>query len=397
MRKLIQIAVLISILLSGCSSSRDEIICTNIEKKNFEITIPSFGSLKAVKSTPVKVPINVRGRLTIIFLKAENSSVNKGDVVAGFDKTTYLENIKREQFKIAKLNLEILKKENDLKKEKKGIKSDIEKVKIEKEIADNYGKRDESIFSKNEIVETKINDEYLKVKSSHYVQKESKQEKKAEAELQLLKLKKKTVTVKMQQYQDTLNSLELKAPHDGLFVYKKNWRGEKPRVGKSAYRGMEIGRLPDLTKMEGILYVLESEAAGLKENLSVKVTLDSVPGRFFKGKIKSIAAIAKPVKRDDHLKYFEIKVSLEKTDQELMKPGVGVHGKIYVAELKGVISVPNQAIFKKEGKSFVYIKSGGGFEAREVKTGIRSITKTVIEEGLKEGDSLILNLPEGKG
>jgi len=190
--------------------------------------------------------------------------------------------------------------------------------------------------------------------------------------------------------------MEIKAPHDGLFIYERNWRGEEPRVGSNVWRGMKLGKLPDLTLLEAKTYVLESEAGGLKENLPASIVLDALPAVTYTGKVTTIDKIAKSIGREEEkspLKYFEVKVTLDKTNPEVMKPGNQVKGFIFVRKQEDVIAVPNQALFFNNGEAFVQVKRSSGTGKRPVEIGARSITRTVITKGLEEGEEILLANP----
>lgn len=383
-------AVLLSALTHCTSSRKNKPAAMVVKKGTFEITIPAFGELQAVKSTPVKTP-RIRGRQTLAWMAPENSLVKKGEVVVRLSGAWYNEKIQEEGFAISKLDLEIAEKVRELEKEKKELQSDLDIAVIEKEIAELYTIRDESIYSKSKIIEDSTDLAFLKKKADHLKKNRDQLEHKARAELQLLHLKKKTRQVKLNQYKNDVKSLEVKAPHDGLFIYQKNWRGDKPRVGTSLWGGYPLGKLPELSHMEAKVYVLESEAGGLKKDIPVNVILDSAPGISFPGKVSRVDSIAKPVERDSPLKYFEVIVSLEKTDLDLMKPGGQVKAKIFVEKQDDVLAVPNQALFFEQGRPYLNIKKGSGFEKREVKTGVRSLTRTIITSGLSEGEEVILS------
>lgn len=385
---------LLLFIFAGCGASgKKNIAAMTVQKGRFEIIIPAFGELQAVTSTPITVPTTVRGSQTIAWIAPENSIVKKGETVIRMDAAWYKERIQKEEFSITKLNLQIGEKEKELGKEKKDLQGQLIVTEIEKELAALYAAKDETIFSRNEIIEDAINLEYLKTKTRHFEQKKEQLEQKSIAELQLLQLKRKTHQVKLKQYRDALDSLEVKAPHDGLFIYEKNWRGEKPRVGMSVWRGMKLAKLPDLSRMEAKVYVLESEAAGLKADLPVSIFLDSSPGMVFPGKVTNIDTIAKPLERDSPLKYFEIKVGIDKIEKEIMKPGSQVKASVFVQEQDNVITVPNQALFFDDGDAFVNIKRSSNVEKREVKIGARSLTQTVITDGLAEGEEVVLGNP----
>ncbi len=389
-------SVLIILLINfGCQSAdKKKVAVLTIKKGIFEITINGFGELNAVKATQIKVPTKARGSQIIVWLASENSIVKKGDVLIRFDGTNYRERIKTENYNLAKLDLELKKQEIELKKEKSNLEGELKIIAIENKIAKNYGAKDESVFSKNEIIDAEVNLKFLNTKMTHLKDKTLKFKKKAEAELQLLRLKKKTILVKLQQYKDTLDALEVKAPHNGLFVYQKNWRGEKPRVGSRVWTGMKLGKLPDLSIMEAKIFILESEASGLKSNLVCSIVLDSHPQKTFMGKVKGVDAIAKAIEKDSAFKYFETRVSLDKTDSEIMKPGNQVKALIFVHRYTDVIAVPNQAIFYNNKNSYVFVKNKKGFEPRNIKTGIRSLSRTIIDDGLSVDEQISLGNPD---
>jgi len=165
----------------------------------------------------------------------------------------------------------------------------------------------------------------------------------------------------------------------------------------TVWRGMKLAKLPDLNRMEAKVYVLESEAAGLKADLPVSISLDSSPGKVFSGKVTNIDTIAKPLERESPLKYFEIKVGIDKTRKEIMKPGSQVKASVFVQKQDKVITLPNQALFFDDGHAFVNIKGSSNVERREVKIGARSLTQTVITDGLAEGEQVVLGNPMREG
>jgi hypothetical protein len=156
---------------------------------------------------------------------------------------------------------------------------------------------------------------------------------------------------------------------------------------------MKLAALPDLTVMEAKVFVLESEAAGLKEGLPVSLHLDYEPGRAFTGRVAAIDTIAKPLTDDSPLKYFEVRVGLDATEPRLMKPGVQVRASIFVEKLAGVIAVPNQAFVFEGDLAFVMVRAGGRIQKRPVEMGARSLTRTVVTKGLEAGALVLLGGP----
>ena len=386
---------LVAVLAASCGRPGGANVANlNVHKGTFEILIPAFGELQAAKSTPIVVPPESRfGLQTIAWIAPEYSTVKSGEVVIRLASTELADLLRTEQAEMAKLNLEIAQKEKQLEKEKTDLTGQISVTGIQRELADVYAARDETIFPRNKIIEDAVDLHYQTIREEHFQRKRDQLEKRITAELQLLQSKVRAREVRIKQFQDQLNNLELRAPHDGMIIIGKTWNGEKYRVGMYAYPGMKLGSLPDLSVMEAKLYVLESEASGLKESLPVSLTLDYEPGRVFTGKVAGIDTIAKPLSEQSPLKYFEVKASLDVTDPRLMKPGVQVKASIFVEKLTGVIAVPNQALVFEQDKVFALVKNRSRIQRRPVEIGTRSLTLTVVTDGLKEAEEILLGSP----
>ncbi|MFZ2055765.1 MAG: efflux RND transporter periplasmic adaptor subunit [Candidatus Aminicenantales bacterium] len=393
--------LLVTVFAASCGRPGGAAVANMIVRKGtFEILIPAFGELQAAKSTAIAVPPESRFSLqTIAWMAPDYSMAKSGEVVIRLASTELADLLRTEQAEMAKLNLEIAQKEKQLEKEKTDLTGQISVTGIQRELADVYAARDETIFPRNKIIEDAVDLNYQTIREEHFQRKQEQLEKRITAELQLLQSKVRAREVRIKQFQDQLNNLELRAPHDGMIIIEKTWNGEKYRVGMYAYPGMKLGSLPDLSVMEAKLYVLESEASGLKESLSVSLRLDYEPGRVFTGKVAGIDTIAKPLSEKSPLKYFEVKASLDVTDPRLMKPGVQVKASIFVERLTDVIAVPNQALVFEQDKVFALVKNGSRIQRRPVEIGTRSLTLTVVTDGLKEGEEILLGTSgtEAKG
>lgn len=384
----------LALAAGACGEKGAELLVLTVQPGTFEIQIPAFGELQSVQATPLAAPAQLRGRQTIAWIAADNSRVRQGDVVARLNSTYYAEQVKIEEANIAKIDLEIAQKERQMGKEKSDIQGQIDVTAIEKELADVFAARDETIYSPNKIIEDGIDLELLEKKERHYRKQGGKLERKTRAELHLLFSRRKAVQTKLDQHNAALKSLEIRAPQDGLFVIEKRWNGEKYRLGMDIWGGQKLGTLPDLQRMEAKLFVLESEASGLKETLPVSLTIDMEPGRAFSGRVAGIDTIAKPLDEKSPLKYFEVKAAIDVTDPALMKPGAQVKATIRIDRRQGVICVPNQALLFEGGKTYVHVRQGRRARKRRVETGERSLTRTVIRKGLAAGEKVLLGIPQ---
>jgi hypothetical protein len=80
----------------------------------------------------------------------------------------------------------------------------------------------------------------------------------------------------------------------------------------------------------------------------------------------------------------------------LLRPGLLADVEIILEKIPDAINVPNQAVFEKDGKQIVYVRSGKAWEERVIKPIKRSETVMVIASGVKPGDVIAMSDPFAK-
>ena len=80
----------------------------------------------------------------------------------------------------------------------------------------------------------------------------------------------------------------------------------------------------------------------------------------------------------------------------LLRPGLLSDVEIIVEKIPNAINVPTQAVFEKEGKPVVYVKTERGFEARNIEIFKRSESVMVLKSGVKPNDVVALADPFAK-
>jgi HlyD family secretion protein len=73
-----------------------------------------------------------------------------------------------------------------------------------------------------------------------------------------------------------------------------------------------------------------------------------------------------------------------------LREGLTVTVSVQVDERNNVIIVPNRAIKREDGETYVQVQENGDIEKRLVQTGISNFTHTEITEGLDEGEEVII-------
>lgn len=71
------------------------------------------------------------------------------------------------------------------------------------------------------------------------------------------------------------------------------------------------------------------------------------------------------------------------------RPGMSVHGEIFVDEKQAPVTVKVSALQRVEGKTVVFVQEGESYEARAVRLGLQDSEHAEVLEGLKAGEKYV--------
>lgn len=197
---------------------------------------------------------------------------------------------------------------------------------------------------------------------------------------------------RMQAVQDVMGQFTIMAPAPGMVIYRKEWNGKKRGVGGQVSPwDPVVATLPDLTRMESITYVNEIDIRRLQVGQPVVLTLDSDPTKQLQGTVTKVANVGEERPNTD-AKVFEVRIEVTGSDTTL-RPGMTTGNAIETTKLPDVLFLPIEAVDNADGVPFVYKRNGGSVVRQEVITGAMNDEAVVIEEGLAEGDEVLLIAP----
>ncbi len=190
-----------------------------------------------------------------------------------------------------------------------------------------------------------------------------------------------------------LGKLIVKAPKPGLVIYSYDQFGMKIKAGSTISRWRpKIAELPDLSSMISKTFINEIDVSKVKAGQSVKVGIDAFPEKSFDGEVVSVANIGQVIPNGD-AKVFEVTVKVEGTDKDL-RPAMTTSNIITTASLENVLYVSMEAVFSNDSLSYVFIEDGRDIKKQVVALGAANENFIVLNEGVTEGDVLLMNQPE---
>ena len=380
--------------LAACGqSSKPGVETVAVGSGLFEITLHADGELRAAEATPIKPPSGSRNPRTIEWLVPDNSWVTKGQIVARFDASVAERGVQDVGIELSKVDIQVMAKQRELERLLGELGNELDLVDIEKVMADEFSFDNVLAYSRYEIIDAMRDKELLEYRSGHLEGKKDTYRDWEGAEEAVLNAARKTQESKYQEHKSQLDNSEVRAPHDGFFVYEKTWFGQKIDVGSTVFPGNKIATIPNLEKMEAVLHVLETEAIGITAGQSAQVIIDAYPDRPLSGKISHVSATASPIARDIPVKYFTVTVALNDADPEWIKPESLVSAVIAIDRIENTIFIPNQAIFSDGSGDWVFVRKGRKLVRREIQLGLRGSNRSQILSGLEKDAKIALYQP----
>ncbi|HYK04251.1 MAG TPA: HlyD family efflux transporter periplasmic adaptor subunit [Thermoanaerobaculia bacterium] len=387
-----RVLALVALLTVACAG-KDDLATFKVEPITFTRRVTAEGTLKAVKATPVGVPPHATSPMKVSWIADDGALLRKGDVIVRFDATDFENQLLtgREDRSTASNKLEKAGAESSA--TRKNLGRDARLAQSELEAASRFTFDDAEIFSRYARIENEVDQGLAQSRKRHAEEVLGVRDNLSRVERDLISIEDRKAGLKIKQAEEGLQALQVLAPHDGILVMQRNWRGEIARVGDTLWRGQPIGEIPELTSMQAEVFVLEADAAGLAVDQKATLFLEAESDVRFTGKVKSIDKMARPRIPRQPVQYFGVTVALDRTDVRLMKPGARVRALLEVENQVNAFAIPRQALFDKDGKRLVYVKKGGTFTPVEVSIGSSSAGRVVVTKGLSKGDEIALQEP----
>jgi hypothetical protein len=236
--------------------------------------------------------------------------------------------------------------------------------------------------------------------------------------------------------QDQIKSLDTQiqaytviAPYPALVIYSAvQTTGEKIRQGDKINTSQALLTLPDLSTITAVMQINDIDRSKVWVGQEGEARLEAYPGVVFKGVITDFTLISRTSQESavqmsfggqmmrgggrggssssttttySNVKVFEANLKLDGTDERL-RPGMTATIDLVVEKLEGVVAVPLSAVFERETsagvKTYVYVsKDGKNLQEKEVVLGKQNALVVEVKDGLKEGDTVIKQYPEGAG
>lgn len=181
-----------------------------------------------------------------------------------------------------------------------------------------------------------------------------------------------------------LEDTTLKAPFSGLIT------NVSVKPDDYINSGSEVAYIIDDSSYEIEVAVNEIDSLEIEVGQEVIIILDAFPGREFSGRVREIHNYTQNV---NGVVTLPVTVKLDKTDKQF-KPGFSALVEIIISKAEDELLVPISAILERKGQQMVVKVVDNEPVFIPVKVGFSDGAYTVIEEGLAEGEEIVINVYE---
>jgi HlyD family secretion protein len=355
---LLLIAVLLVFFLKKPGNRELQFHTIQVQEATLEISVTATGYLQPVDK--VEVGTQVSGVIEKIFVDY-NSQVKKGQLLAEIDKSTLTEQVTQ-----AKASLT-------------GAESDL------KYAQQNYD-RVKQLYDVKAETETSYEEAINRL---------------SQAETSLARAK-----ANLHQAEVNLSYAEIYSPIDGIVLDRSVEQGQTVAASFNTPTLFTIAN--DLKKMQVEADVDEADIGRVRVGQQVNFTVDAYSDDTFEGIVNQIRL--QPAITNNVVTYTVI-VEAPNPEEKLF-PGMTASITI-ITETQTGLAVPSEALYFNPGQEVfmhlkikpehpdftlpaVWLQTSDGMIRREIKTGLSDGVNTIVEEGLKSGDTIILSVSTGK-
>jgi HlyD family secretion protein len=393
----------IAVRRSLSSSLPKAVPTAHVERGRVQVTVYTVGDLRAARAAQLAAP-PMGGQLQLVHLAETGDAVKAGGVVVEFDAAEQEFNLEQARFDLQLAEQDIVKA--DAQAAVQAADDEVALLHARYDV-----RRGELDVQSNELVGA------IKAQQNVLALDEAKQRlAQLESDVKIhretthasadgMREKRNKAQLAVQVAQRNIENLHVRAPFDGFVTVRQNFQafggiyfgGAMPdyRVGDAAFAGQPIADVIDSSRIEVTAKLQEQDRANVSPGQAVEVAVDTLPDTMLRGTVRAVSGVASRGLFDAGTRQFD--VAFDVTGHPAVRPGVSAAIAISGQAYDNVLHIPRTAVFDVNGRPTVYVRSGSGFDAHEVR--VRAWTDSVaVVENIEPSAEVALvdpNAPSG--
>ncbi len=406
----------------------DPSLTASVRRGDLHVRITASGALKPAQSITYRSPLAGR-EAELVFLVAEGTPVNEGDLLARVDVTEVQRELERAVQELRQAQVELQVAELERQDGVAAVESlaegagalGIDEVrsqlrltekKAERQRAEYEGLRplmEKGFITREELERTAFDLEQTEaelalarrkaevtVERSHPRdrQRASLQLAQKQAQAENARARVREAQSRLKQLQEAIQACSIYARAPGLVVHEEFLGAglrRKVRVGDRVTGTQGLVTIPEVSRMLVETSVPEADVHRVNTGQPATIRLDAFPGHDLKGHVARIGALARAApERPSDLKRFDVVVELEPGAAVELRPEMTARVDLLVDERTNALLVPVNAVFERPGSTVCHVVRAFGIETRTVVLGASDGAFVEVVSGLQAGRRVTL-------
>lgn len=385
---------------TGVAPASAETPATRVRRGPVTIAVTARGDLQGGNPEVLTAPGVAQDSLTVTFIRQPGELVQAGDVVVQLDTTQQEYNLREAEADLAEAQQKVIQSEADNQASDEDTRYAVDAAKLQVKLAELEITRNE-FLSRTQARDNEIALEAAKNRLRQAEQDLANKKTTTAAGMAIQRAAEARFRMMADMARKNIESMTLKAKTSGYVNLQSDTSSTLTlvsalsggmtlpviQIGSGVRPGMSLAQIPDLTSWEVTSMVSELDRGHLSVGQPASIAVLALAGKTFSGRVKSLGS---PSGQAWDRK-FDCRMTLDRPGPEL-RPGMSVNIVITAETLADVLWVPSQALFQRDGRPYVYLKTATGFAPRDVTLVKRSESQAVLT-GVNAGDTVALSNP----
>ena len=387
-------ACVLAIALWGCDTAPAELADAQsvvVERGPLVIGVEVSGEMKALDSVRISPPpLSGVWNYKIAMMAEEGGVAKEGQPVLMLDTTELKQRLDQKQAERDSAATQLKMKVSTAKMAREDESLALAEAKAELRKATLKADAPESITAVIELQKAKLDLELARKKVEFQKAKAKAAARRDNSDVGRWRSKRDRAQGRVEEITESITAMNVVAPREGTVIYSTNWRGEKKKIGDTAWRGEPVMSLASLDAMEGEGEIGEVDVSKVREGQAVSLRLDAQADVEIRGRILEISRTVRRASPENPLKVARVRIEIEATEDVKLRPGMRFRGTVESERIEDALLLPLEAVMPTPEGPVVYRKSGLGTEEVSVELGRRTTELVEVLGGLEEGDEVVL-------
>jgi len=375
----------------GTSSAKPVAETAAVERRDFSSTVLATGAVRPQVGAEVRVGARISGR--VASLRANiGDRVTRGQVIAELEKADLEAVVAQRKAELELAEAKLAAVERLMPTEIQKAQHDISRWQASCQLHQQVTDRETQLLSSDATSAQAVEEarerlsvakaELASAEKAHELLQARYEEDRKQASAEIARAQSALANAKVQ-----LSYATITAPIDGVIASVSTQEGETVAAGMQAPTFVTI---IDLDRLQVDAYVDEVDIGKVHPGQKVLFTVDTFPGREFKGRVTAI--YPKAVIQDNVVNY-DVVVEILDEDGAILRPEMTASVTVLLEQKTGVLAIPARAVKRQQGKNVVYLARDGRAETREITVGWKDGQWIEVLGGLEEGQTVLLETP----